>query len=278
MVDVFTLPDGRRAQFWLGGAAHGPLVVVLHGCPDTRHVAMSGHEAAVDVGVRLLCVNRPGYGASTPTDSTHESVAEDVEVAVRRLVGAPRYGVLGMSVGGGYAVACAVQHPRRVQALTLVSAQGPGTEQTPVDTLVEQHRPGYLTWCAGVGVEDPDAVLARTWLDGLPDGDAAVVGPWGDAAIAASVREALACPEGYLRDAALSARRWRAEPRRVTATTRLWYGEDDDRATPEIGRTLADQLDGELTVTPTTHLATLVSQWPEILDAMREDLTEDDDG
>jgi hypothetical protein len=53
------------------------VVLVFHGCPDTRRVAMTGDAAAREVGVRLLAFNRPGYGSSTPTDSTHTSVARD---------------------------------------------------------------------------------------------------------------------------------------------------------------------------------------------------------
>ena len=41
-----SLADGRTAQVWLGGAAEGPLVLVMHGCPDTRHVAMTGQGAS----------------------------------------------------------------------------------------------------------------------------------------------------------------------------------------------------------------------------------------
>ena len=60
------LPDGRRAQLWTGGATAGPTVLVCHGTPDTRWVARTGADAASAAGVRLVAVNRPGYGTSTP--------------------------------------------------------------------------------------------------------------------------------------------------------------------------------------------------------------------
>lgn len=100
--------DGRTLHGWLGGDPDGPLVVVLHGCPDTRHVAMTGDDAAREAGVRLLCVNRPGYGDSTVQPSSHGSVADDL-VAVAAGLGHERLAVLGMSVGGAYAVACAAR-------------------------------------------------------------------------------------------------------------------------------------------------------------------------
>ncbi len=75
--DLVTLPDGRVAQLWQGGAATGPVVFFLHGCPDTRRAAFSGDGAARRAGVRLVAVNRPGYGRSEPCASGHASVADD---------------------------------------------------------------------------------------------------------------------------------------------------------------------------------------------------------
>jgi pimeloyl-ACP methyl ester carboxylesterase len=69
------LPDGRRAQFWRGGASAGPVVFFLHGCPDSRLAASSGDAAARRAGVRIVAVNRPGYGRSDPHDCDHASVA-----------------------------------------------------------------------------------------------------------------------------------------------------------------------------------------------------------
>ena len=83
------LPGGRRAQLWTGGAATGPTVLVCHGTPDTRWVARTGRAAAAAAGVGLLCVNRPGYGTSTPARSTLSSVADDA-VAVLDALGLER--------------------------------------------------------------------------------------------------------------------------------------------------------------------------------------------
>ena len=90
------LPDGRRAQLWTGGAATGPTVLVCHGTPDTRWVARTGRAAAAAAGVGLLCVNRPGYGTSTPARSTLSSVADDA-VAVLDALGLERVCVLGIA-------------------------------------------------------------------------------------------------------------------------------------------------------------------------------------
>ncbi|PKH37363.1 Pimeloyl-ACP methyl ester carboxylesterase [Nocardioides alpinus] len=259
--------DGRVLHGWLGGDPDGPLVAVLHGCPDTRHVAMGGDAAARAVGVRLLCVSRPGYGASTPHASTHASVADDLALVAGEL-GHERFAVLGMSVGGGYAIACAARHPDRVVALGLVATQPPGRRTESVTALMGELAPEFLAWRASVGPDDPDdEALAARWLTMLPPSDAALVAYAGPAAVAASVREALADPSGYLRDAALLVRAWEHGPAEVRCPVRAWFGEDDDRSgVGAAADLLAGFADVEVVVRPgTSHLATLVAHWPEVL-------------
>jgi pimeloyl-ACP methyl ester carboxylesterase len=264
--------DGRVLQGWLGGDPDGPLVAVMHGCPDTRHVAMGGEAAAREAGVRLLCVNRPGYGVSTPHASSHATVADDLADVATGL-GHERFAVLGMSVGGGYAVACAARHPARVGALGLVATQAPGGRTEPVESLVAEIEPEFLAWRSTVDPEDPDdASLTARWLTMLPPPDAALVAARGPAAVAASVREALVSPIGYLRDAALMSRPWEHGPEEVRCRVSAWFGEDDDRASAAAAAGLLGGFAAvEVTVRPaTSHLATLVGHWSEVLLALRD--------
>lgn len=264
--------DGRVLQGWVGGDPSGPLVAVLHGCPDTRHVAMAGDAAAREVGVRLLCVNRPGYGASTVHASSHATVADDLAGVVDEL-GHERFAVLGMSVGGAYALATAARHPGRVAALGIVATQPPGDRTEPVEAIVDEMAPEFLAWRVGVDPADPDdEALASRWLAVLPAADAALVAAGGPVAVAASVREALEVPDGYLRDAALLFRPWVHGPAEVTCPVRAWFGEDDDRSGADgAAGLLAGFADVEVTVRPaTSHLATLVAHWPEVLATLRD--------
>lgn len=268
------LPDGRRAQLWSGGADGGPWVLVCHGTPDTRWVARTGESAAREVGVRLVCVNRPGYGRSTPHPSTAGSVADDA-VAVLAALGIDRAAVLGMSVGGLYAAALAARHPDRVGALAIVAAPAETRTATgPVEDAVEAARPEFEAWVAALDPADlDDEALAARWLGSLPAPDAALLGRLPAAAVAASAREALACHDGYLRDAALLTSDWGVDPAAIRCPTDLWFGAADERNPPATGRWWADRIDGaRLEVTPTTHLATLLSNWPSILANLRSSL------
>jgi pimeloyl-ACP methyl ester carboxylesterase len=268
--DLVPLPDGRQAQIWYGGAADGPAVLFCHGCPDTRWAARTGERAAREVGVRLLCVNRPGYGRSDAHPSTMTSVADDA-VAVADTLGIDDFGVLGMSVGGAYAAALAARHADRVPVLGLVATPAMTSttdDSETVEAAMTRHRPGFEEYVAGIAPEDPDdrAVAAR-FLAGLPAPDAALLRARTVEDVTASVREALANHDGYLRDAALLFRDWGYRVEDVTASSHLWYGADDDRNPPAVGAWWAERLtDSRVVVRPgSTHLATLLDHWPDVL-------------
>ena len=123
MSDCVTLPDGRQAQLWQGGAAAGATIFFMHGCPDCRLAARTGEAAARRTGVRLVAVNQPGYGRSDSHESGQVSVADDT-LAVADVLGIEQFAVLGMSVGGIYAVACAALHPDRVTAMGWLPHRG----------------------------------------------------------------------------------------------------------------------------------------------------------
>lgn len=272
--DMVVLPDGRAAQLWFGGAADGPLVLFFHGCPDTRWAARTGEGAARDAGVRLLCVNRPGYGRSDSHASTHTSVAADA-MHVADELGVDELAVLGMSVGGGYAVACAASYPNRVTTLGLVATLRPPelAAEEPVEEAMERYRPDFESYVAAIAPDDPDdAAVAERWTSALPLQDGEILrASLPTAQIAASAREALANHDGYLHDAALTFRPWDFDLAAVRCRTTLWYGELDERARPG-GDWLADRIAGaELVVRPgATHLATLLAHWQDVFKRLQE--------
>ena len=198
---------------------------------------MTGHEAAVGAGVRLVCANRPGYGASTAAASTHTSVADDA-LAVADLLGVGELAVLGMSVGGPYALATAARAPGRVRAAAVVASPGrparaPAAGQRPRRSWSARapSTPRGARGCSPTTPTHPDdAALAGRFLAGLPEPDAALLAAYGDAWVAASLREALAQPAGFLRDAALTFGVWDFAVEDVTCPTSLWYGAADTNA------------------------------------------------
>jgi pimeloyl-ACP methyl ester carboxylesterase len=89
-------------------------------CPD--------EDATAAAGVRLLTVDRPGYGGSDPRpDPTLLDWADDVQALADRLR-LERFAMVGWSAGGGYALACAAGMPGRISAVGLACCEGPYDE------------------------------------------------------------------------------------------------------------------------------------------------------
>ncbi|MEO6512286.1 MAG: alpha/beta hydrolase [Nocardioides sp.] len=260
------LGDGRALRYW-SSATPGPIVLVFHGTPDTRRIAMTGREAAEEAGVRLLAFNRPGYGSSTPTSSTHTSVARDA-AELLDIWGIEHVAVVGMSVGATYAAAFAATHPERTTGLALVSAPGPGepTDES-VEDAMERMRPEFMEWRARIDPDDEDdAALAQRFLADLPEADAALLRPYDDEFLGNLVWDALSQPDGYLRDAALLFREWDFDPAAVRAPTTVWVGDQDEKALAASAWWAERIPQAAVEVAPgATHLATLLTQWPRIL-------------
>jgi pimeloyl-ACP methyl ester carboxylesterase len=87
------------------------------------------HELGRELGVRILAIERPGYGLSEGVeayrDRTVKGWAGDVEALTEGL-GVEEYAVLGVSGGGPYALSCARGLPaHKLKVLSLVCGIGP---------------------------------------------------------------------------------------------------------------------------------------------------------
>jgi pimeloyl-ACP methyl ester carboxylesterase len=130
---AIVLADGRRLGFAEYGDPTGPLVLWFHGTPGARRqVPLIGRRAAAKLGLRLVCLERPGVGDST--DHTYAQMrdwAPDVAAVADRL-GHERFMVVGLSGGGPYALACAHELPSRVVAAGLLGPVVPTTGEEEV--------------------------------------------------------------------------------------------------------------------------------------------------
>jgi pimeloyl-ACP methyl ester carboxylesterase len=120
------LAGGRRLGFAEFGPASGRPLVWLHGTPGARlQIAPQARKLAQERGVRIVSIERPGVGESTP--HSFEAVVEfasDVEELCDAL-GLERFAVAGLSGGGPYALACAHEMPERVLAGAILGGVAP---------------------------------------------------------------------------------------------------------------------------------------------------------
>jgi len=126
--DVITLACGRSLGVAEFGNPKGLPLFWFHGTPGARRqVPPLARDAAAARGLRLIGVERPGIGDST----THRypglsHFAADLEEIADRL-GAGRFGLLGLSGGGPYVLACAHRMPDRVVAGAIFGGVAPVT-------------------------------------------------------------------------------------------------------------------------------------------------------
>ena len=125
---VGTAPVGDdRVLGWAEfGHPDGDVVLWFHGTPGAcLQVPPSVDEAALQRGLRVIAVERPGTGRST-NHRYHRIVdfADDIEQLVDHL-GVERFAVTGLSGGGPYTLAVAKHLPERVVVASLLGGLGP---------------------------------------------------------------------------------------------------------------------------------------------------------
>lgn len=122
---LLRLTDGRALAYAELGDRCGAPLLLLHGTPGSRVTAALLHDSAAAAGVRLVAVDRPGYGRSDPLPGmTFLSYAADVGQLLDALR-LSRVTLAAVSGGGGYALGCAHRIPDRLHSVVLVSAMIP---------------------------------------------------------------------------------------------------------------------------------------------------------
>jgi pimeloyl-ACP methyl ester carboxylesterase len=118
------LPDGRRLAFAQYGDPGGKAVFFFHGTPGSRFFRPPD-EITSRLGVRLICVDRPGYGLSS-FQSRRRILDWPADIA--RLADSlhlPTFALAGHSGGGPYALVCAYALPQRACRTALLSSAAP---------------------------------------------------------------------------------------------------------------------------------------------------------
>ena len=240
--------------------------IVLSGMPGSRLApAWAFPEGLLaERGVRLVGVDRPGYGRSDPNPRmTALGVAEDAGVLCGA-VGLDRLAVLGISVGAPFALACAIRLPQRVGALLLASPMGPW-ELPETRAGMSRRNRRYFTlarrapalsraacwlWArmALVGLRGDRDRLVRRLSKALPPSDREVL-----AEVAADPQRwtffvddtAEAFRQGgagVRADLAVASRPWGFQLRDVKVPTWLWHGTADQDLSIAAARRMAQTI------------------------------------
>lgn len=116
-----TRPDGRTVSFADYGSPNQTAVVWCHGGPGSRYEPEIVGQEAERASLRLIGIDRPGYGRSTPLPGRTIGGWVDDAIAVVDDLGIDRFLAVGLSTGGAYALALAAGSTR-VDGVVVVAA------------------------------------------------------------------------------------------------------------------------------------------------------------
>jgi pimeloyl-ACP methyl ester carboxylesterase len=136
---ILELDCGRKVCVAEYGARDGFPVIALHGTPGSRLKYAVADGTAASLGLRLISPDRWGYGGTDAhPDPSLATYAQDVDF-IAGLLGLGRFGVIGISGGGPYAVAAAARLGSRITRLALVAPVG-SIAETPRREMRPFHR------------------------------------------------------------------------------------------------------------------------------------------
>jgi pimeloyl-ACP methyl ester carboxylesterase len=251
------LPDGRLLAFAEHGAPGGRPLLYFHGTPGSRLEHHPHAQIAAGLGVRVICVERPGYGVTDPKPGRRliDWPADVAAMADALALGG--FAVCGWSGGGPYALACAHRLPERVTAVALFSSVAELVQPGAMDGWPSRRRimtrlTRALPWSVARLLLGPPALTAwlpaeqgfERYLHSLSADERAELGSAGLREVfVPSIREAFKQGfEGYAVDMRLLIDSWGFDPAEIRPPVYGWFGTMDTQTPASMGRALERML------------------------------------
>ena len=248
------LRDGRALGYAEYGDPAGSPVFFFHGYPGSRYDGALAEPGARDARVRLVSIDRPGYGLSDFKRGRRIGDWPQDVLELAEALGLERFAVMGVSGGGPYAAACARFIPERLVAVAIVCGVRPFDVPGATRGMSRQNRVLFAVgrvapWLVGLAMRpmlksierDPDAMLERM-TSTLPAVDREVVArPEVRALLFAGLAEA--GRQGvrvFSQEAALYSRPWGFDLAEIEIEVQLFQGELDRNVPPGMGRHQAE--------------------------------------
>jgi pimeloyl-ACP methyl ester carboxylesterase len=114
---AITMHDGRIVGFADHGSPADTAILWCHGGPGSKLEPSFVAAAAARAGQRLIGIDRPGYGLSTPQPGRTIGGWVPDALAVLDHLGIDQFVAVGVSTGGAYALATASHSPRVIGAI-----------------------------------------------------------------------------------------------------------------------------------------------------------------
>lgn len=258
-----TTRDGRQLSYLEVGDPHGPLVIHNHGGPSSRIEARFFADSATKKRLRLVCVDRPGIGQSSPQKArTYAGWADDL-TAIADALGCNEFGVTGWSEGGPWALAAAAYiDPLRLRHVSSIAGGSYGAfgdnwaadYLSKVDALggsiALRFTPGFRLMYAILGItakrfRKPYLEQARKAVNDY-DRQILLQRNFASDFSEASAECFAQSSDGLVRDSELLYRNWAFDVTAIERRVHMWQGMDDRLVPDPINKAVADRMPGSV--------------------------------
>jgi pimeloyl-ACP methyl ester carboxylesterase len=269
--DTLVLPDGRTLSHTSIGRPDGAVVVYHHGAPGSNRELATLDAAIAAAGLRVITPDRPGYGGSTPQPGRTTAGFVDDVVALADRLGVDRFGVMGLSSGGPYTVACAsLLGDRMVGAIVAAGntdmswpGAADGYFQSELDLMALADADAAVAACVeqygadGSGFFEGDMDLGATDNEWLTD-EAKTTGLFTSMGVAFTQGVV-----GYGHDIWVQGRPWSFDTSAITCPVIVVHGDDDQLVPIAHSRHTASLIPGaELRILPGVGHLSLADHLP----------------
>jgi len=238
-----------------------------------------------DSGIRLITLDRPGYGRSTPVAIPSVSIVAELVGRIADDAGVEELAVIGFSGGGPFALACGALLGERVRRVAAVSSGGPVDELAEYRASLTDDERELLA----AGRADPAGATDLVWELGRwyaddplrfleSEREPADEPIFDDPAFLANFTEANVegarqGQAGMIFDWVAEGLPWGFQLGEIDVPVDLWVGEQDPGRAPLDAAEIARRIPScELHADPDAGHWLLISRWHEILErSLRRD-------
>ena len=277
---IHKLPDGRNLGYAEYGKLTGSPVFFFHGTPGSKafHPLLDVTER---LGVRLICVERPGYGESTFQPNRRlldwgkdiASLADALQL--------DRFAVSGHSGGGPHTLACAYTLPDRVTAAAILSGAGPVDTPNATEGMIWLNWFGftfgrYMPWWFGRSLTgylfreqaaNPSKAIDKDEAIRLKvDNDILNIPSIRENCIQSDVGAYAQGTQGLAWDVRLLTRPWGFKLEDIKVPVYLWHGTADNYTSMKMVRYMAEKIHNcKVTICEGEGHMLLIPHWEEVL-------------
>jgi pimeloyl-ACP methyl ester carboxylesterase len=246
------LPDGRSLGFRERGAPEGTPLLWFPGTPGSRLFAPPDEAALSELGIRLVIVERPGFGASTFQPNRRIVDWPGDVAALADALALDRFAIAGASGAGPYLAATAWALPERLTRVGMIGVVGPADAPSARRGLSLRRRailglasraPGLALWQVRRArlAEDPDRFYREATKDAPPCDQRALAPMW-DRQVEMTAEALRPGVEGFVWELHLAARPWGFPLEEIRTQVLLWHGAADAASPIATARYLASAI------------------------------------